>query len=151
MTDVWTSIGVVVAVVAVERHELDRGWTPSSRSSSPRTSSSRVSRSCGDRRSVSWTRRCRRASAQDRGRAGAYRREGIDFHAIRTRAAAGRSFVSMHVLVPGEWTIQRGHDLVEQIEQEIAATDARDCRFTHLEPLEDPISYRDEGLDRTGV
>jgi cation diffusion facilitator family transporter len=77
-----------------------------------------------------------------------YRAEGAEFHAIRTRAAAGRSFVSMHVLVPGAWTVQRGHDLVERIERDVAATSPGTTVFTHLEPREDPTSYGDESLDR---
>ena len=49
----------------------------------------------------------------------AFRARGIEFHALRTRAAAGRSFVSMHVLVPGAWSVQRGHDVVEEIEERV--------------------------------
>jgi divalent metal cation (Fe/Co/Zn/Cd) transporter len=77
-----------------------------------------------------------------------YRAEGAEFHAVRTRAAAGRSFVSMHVLVPGAWSVQRAHDLVERIERDVAATAPGTTVFTHLEPREDPTSYGDEGLDR---
>jgi cation diffusion facilitator family transporter len=77
-----------------------------------------------------------------------FRAQGIEFHALRTRAAAGRSFVSMHVLVPGGWSVQRGHDLVEEIETRVRDTVANATVFTHLEPLEDPVSYGDERLDR---
>jgi cation diffusion facilitator family transporter len=77
-----------------------------------------------------------------------YRAQGIEFHALRTRAAAGRSFVSMHVLVPGAWSVQRGHDAVEEIEEKVRAAVAGATVFTHLEPREDPASYRDERLDR---
>ncbi len=77
-----------------------------------------------------------------------YRAQGLDFHALRTRAAAGRSFVSVHVLVPGGWTVQRGHDAVEEIEARIRAAVPGAVVFTHLEPREDPASYRDERLER---
>ncbi|HSD54380.1 MAG TPA: cation diffusion facilitator family transporter [Burkholderiales bacterium] len=77
-----------------------------------------------------------------------FRAQGIEFHALRTREAAGRSFVSMHVLVPGDWTVQRGHDAVEEIEGLIRAAIPAATVFTHLEPREDPASYRDERLDR---
>jgi cation diffusion facilitator family transporter len=80
----------------------------------------------------------------------AYRAQGLEFHALRTREAAGRSFVSMHVLVPGEWTVQRGHDAVEEIEARIRAAVPAATVFTHLEPREDPASYRDVRLDRRG-
>jgi cation diffusion facilitator family transporter len=77
-----------------------------------------------------------------------FRAQGIEFHALRTREAAGRSFVSMHVLVPGDWTVQRGHDAVEEIEERIRGAIPAATVFTHLEPREDPASYRDERLDR---
>lgn len=79
-----------------------------------------------------------------------YRAQGLDFHALRTREAAGRSFVSVHVLVPGDWTVQRGHDVVEDIEARIRAAVPAATVFTHLEPRDDPASYRDVRLDRRG-
>lgn len=72
----------------------------------------------------------------------------IDFHAIRTRRSASRRFVSFHVLVPGKWSIQRGHDLVERMEERLAQELPQVTAFTHLEPSEDPVSYADVGLDR---
>lgn len=78
-----------------------------------------------------------------------FRSAGVAFHAVRTREAAGRSFVSMHVLVPGGWTVQRGHDVVEEIEARIRGAVPGATVFTHLEPREDPSSYRDERLDRS--
>ena len=77
-----------------------------------------------------------------------FRPQGIEFHALRTRAAAGRSFVSMHVLVPGAWSVQRGHDVVEEIEARVRDAVPSASVFTHIEPLEDPASYQDEPLDR---
>jgi cation diffusion facilitator family transporter len=72
--------------------------------------------------------------------------DGIHFHAVRTRRAGRRRFVSMHVLVPGEWTVQRGHDLAEEIEVELEGLLPGATIFTHLEPIEDPASFRDEGI-----
>jgi cation diffusion facilitator family transporter len=77
-----------------------------------------------------------------------YGQEGIRFHALRTRQAAARRFVSVHVLVPGEWTVQRGHDLLERLEEEVRAALANVVVFTHLEPLEDPASWADERIVR---
>jgi len=65
----------------------------------------------------------------------------VDFHAIRTRRAAALRFADFHVLVPGEWTVQRGHDLIEQIEAALAEQFERLIVSTHLEPSEDPRSY----------
>ncbi len=80
---------------------------------------------------------------------GEYTNQGIQFHAIRTRAAGSRRFVSFHVLVPGEWTVQRGHDLCEEIELAISNALPGAHVITHLEPLEDPLSWADQELDRT--
>ncbi|MDR2636995.1 MAG: cation diffusion facilitator family transporter [Zoogloeaceae bacterium] len=77
-----------------------------------------------------------------------YRAQGLQFHALRTREAGMRAFVSLHVLVPGAWTVQRGHDQVEEIEAAIRRALPRAHVTTHLEPLEDPLSQEDLGLDR---
>ena len=74
------------------------------------------------------------------------RGEGADFHAVRTRVSAARRFADFHVLVPGEWSVQRGHDLVERIEQHIAARLLNVTVVAHLEPLDDPRSYEDGHL-----
>ncbi len=66
----------------------------------------------------------------------------IAYHALRTRYAGARRFMSVHVLVPGEWSVQQGHDLVENIEQQIMTLfDSIDID-THLEPIEDALSWR---------
>jgi cation diffusion facilitator family transporter len=75
-------------------------------------------------------------------------RERVQFHALRTRQAGARRFVSVHVLVPGDWTVQRGHDLLEQIEDDLRAAVANSTVFTHLESIDDPASWRDLELER---
>ncbi|WP_291993522.1 cation diffusion facilitator family transporter [Candidatus Accumulibacter sp. ACC003] len=77
-----------------------------------------------------------------------YRLQGIDFHALRTREAGARSFISLHVLVPGAWTVTRAHQLVEELDREIRRELPHATVFTHIEPLEDPASQEDIGLDR---
>jgi cation diffusion facilitator family transporter len=77
-----------------------------------------------------------------------YGDQGVQFHALRTRSAAARSFVSMHILVPGKWSVQRAHRLAEEIEGEIRRELPQIVVFTHVEPLEDPASWRDSELDR---
>jgi divalent metal cation (Fe/Co/Zn/Cd) transporter len=72
----------------------------------------------------------------------------IRFHALRTRAAGQRRFISMHVLVPGGWTVKRGHDLAEEIENDIARELPQSTFFIHVEPSEDPVSFADQALDR---
>jgi cation diffusion facilitator family transporter len=78
-----------------------------------------------------------------------YEEKGIKFHALRTRASGPRRFISMHVLVPGEWTVQQGHDLSEQIERDLAEALPQSTFFIHIEPSEDPASFADQSLDRT--
>jgi cation diffusion facilitator family transporter len=77
-----------------------------------------------------------------------YAGSGAEFHAIRTRRAGPRRFVSMHVLVPGDWTVQRGHQLLERIEADVRAALADVAVFTHLESLDDPSSFDDVSFDR---
>jgi len=77
-----------------------------------------------------------------------YRRQGSEFHALRTRQAGRQAFISMHVLVPGDWTVQCGHDLLELIEADIRALVPFSHVTTHLEPIEDPVSLVDEILVR---
>ena len=72
----------------------------------------------------------------------------IDFHALRTRQAGARRFMSVHVLVPPEWTVQRGHDEVERIEADLRAAVPGLSVLTHLEPLGDPAADDDIALDR---
>ena len=79
----------------------------------------------------------------DRHRAG-----GLDFHAVRTRQAGARRFMSVHVLVPPDWTVTRGHDEVETIEADLRAALPGLSVLTHLEPLGDPSADDDIDLDR---
>ena len=78
-----------------------------------------------------------------------YTEDGIRYHALRTRQAGARSFISLHVQVPGKWTVQRGHNLLEAIERDIRSTVPMATVETHIEPVEDPRSLMDEPLDRT--
>ena len=77
-----------------------------------------------------------------------YREQGLDFHALRTRQAGSRVFITLHVLVPGQWTVQLGHDWAERIEAGIRGVLPHAHVTTHLEPLEDPLSMVDQELDR---
>jgi cation diffusion facilitator family transporter len=148
LTDVWTSVGVIIGValafltgwlrldaliaLAVAAHILWTGWRL-------------LGESAAGLMDAVWP-------AAERAQLDAilddFRGEGIDFHAIRTRRAGARRFVSFHVLVPGAWSVQRGHDFVERIEARIDTALAPVSVLTHLEPIEDPASHRDQSLDR---
>jgi cation diffusion facilitator family transporter len=77
-----------------------------------------------------------------------YEQSGVQFHALRTRQAGVRKFISVHVLVPGDWTVHRGHELLEHIEDDIRQAVADAVVFTHLESLDDPASWEDQTLER---
>jgi cation diffusion facilitator family transporter len=74
--------------------------------------------------------------------------QGVRYHALRTRQSGARSFVSMHIQVPGDWSVQRGHDLLETIEDQVRHAVPSATVFTHIEPVEDPTSWQDQRLDR---
>lgn len=75
-----------------------------------------------------------------------FRAQGMDFHAVRTRQAGARAFVSLHVLVPAQWTVAQGHDMAHQVDHAIRAALPEASVLTHVEPLGDPASYRDIDL-----
>ena len=77
-----------------------------------------------------------------------YRARGIDFHALRTRQAGARSFVTLHVLVPADWTVAHGHNLAHEVELDIRAALPDAAVLTHVEPLGYPESYQDADFDR---
>lgn len=72
----------------------------------------------------------------------------VTFHAVRTRISGSRKFVSMHVLVPGNWSVHQGHEILEQIELAFHATINNISVITHLEPNDDPRSFEDQYLHR---
>ncbi len=75
--------------------------------------------------------------------------EGVRFHALSTRQAAARRFISVHILVPGDWTVHDAHHIAEDFEADIrSALGGVVTVFTHLEPVEDELSMEDMFLDR---
>jgi len=78
----------------------------------------------------------------------AYRADGLDYHALRTRRAGRLRLVEMHLLVPGEMSVREGHRIADEIEEKIRAQLPGAAVLTHLEPIEDPASYRDDALIR---
>jgi len=73
----------------------------------------------------------------------------LEYHSLLTRQAGQRKFIELHVLVPGQWTIQEGHNMAEKIEKDIRDLfNGPVTVLTHLEPIEDPVSMHDIGIDR---
>jgi cation diffusion facilitator family transporter len=78
-----------------------------------------------------------------------YQQKGVSFHALRTRQAAARRFMSVHMLVPGEWTVHDAHHVAEDFEADIReALGSAVTVLTHMEPVEDELSMEDVFLDR---
>ncbi|MGK2860209.1 MAG: cation diffusion facilitator family transporter [Thermoanaerobaculia bacterium] len=75
-----------------------------------------------------------------------YETEKVRYHALRTRRAGTMRFVTMHVLVPGAWSVKQGHDLVDTIEVELHEALPSISVITHLEPIEDPAAWADQAL-----
>ena len=148
MTDVWTSAGVVLAVGAIAL----TGWLCLDpiialivAANILRTGWQLLSRSTRGLLDAALPAAEQDAIKQVLNR---YESQDIQYHALRTRQAGTRAFISLHVLVPRDWTIQRGHDLLERLERDIRAAVPGAHLFTHLEPQGDPAAWEDIGLDR---
>jgi cation diffusion facilitator family transporter len=150
LTDVWTSAGVIVGVGAV----VATGWLPLDPIVAMLVAANIV-----------WTgaRIVQRSVlglmdtvlpagelAAVRAALDSHLKDGVEYHALRTRQSGARRFVSVHVLVPGAWTVHRGHELLEDIEARIRAAVPNVTALTHLESLDDPASWDDIQLDRPG-
>ncbi|MDR3054105.1 MAG: cation diffusion facilitator family transporter [Zoogloeaceae bacterium] len=148
MTDVWTSVGIIIGVAAVGITGwpwLDPLLALLVAAYIMWTGVSLIYRSASGLMDAALPpeEQARIEAVLD-----AYRAKGIGFHALLTREAGARVFVSVHVLVPGVWTVQRGHDYAEAIEAAIRHEIPYSHVLTHLEPIEDPLSQEDLVLDR---
>ena len=151
LTDVWTSAGVVVGVAAVAM----TGW----QSLDPIVallvaanivwSGYRLVRESVD--GLMDKALPAKEYAALRAVLDAHVETGIQYHALRTRESGARRFVSLHVLVPGDWTVHRGHTLLERIESDIRGVVPNVTVLTHLESLDDPASWDDQTLDRVAT
>jgi cation diffusion facilitator family transporter len=148
MTDVWTSVGVVAGIATVALtgwNTLDPLIALAVAANIIRTGVSLVRSSTSGLMDRALTDE-ELAAIQDVLRK--YANGDVEFHALRTRRAGRRAFVSVHVLVPGTWSVKRGHDLVENVERDLRGVLGPATVFTHLEPREDPASFADTDLDR---
>jgi cation diffusion facilitator family transporter len=143
MTDVWTSVGVVVGVVVVALTGIVRldpviallvglniiwtGWKLLQESAN-----GLMDAALRAEENESIVRVLHDFTTED-----------VTFHGLRTRASGHRGFAELHVLVPGSWSVQRAHDVVERIEQRLAEEVPSVTLSTHIEPVEDPRSYDD--------
>ncbi len=76
------------------------------------------------------------------------KRYGVEFHALLTRQAGARRFISFHLLVPDAWPVDRAHQLSEEIEERVRSLVPNAITFSHIEPISQPASYDDIKLER---
>ena len=148
MTDVWTSGGVLVGVGAVALTNfqwLDPVIALVVAANIIWSGVQLVRQSALGLLDTAWPADERTAVTQI---LDSYSTQKVKYHSLRTRQAGARRFMSVHILVPGAWTVQRGHNLLEEIEAKIRQTTPEVTVLTHLEPLEDPVSFEDRNLDR---
>jgi cation diffusion facilitator family transporter len=149
LADVWTSAGVVVGVAAVALtgwERLDAIVALAVAANIVATGVGLIRRSAGGLMDRALDDTAMQHIREVLARFGS---DDVSFHALRTRQAGRRAFVSLHILVPGGWTVQQGHDLAEQIEQALREKLPYATVFTHIEPAEDPRSFADTALDRS--
>ncbi|HEX6055083.1 MAG TPA: cation diffusion facilitator family transporter [Intrasporangium sp.] len=143
LTDVWTSAGVIVGVLVVGLTGIERldpviaflvglniiwtGWKL-------------IRESTEGLMDVALSKEENRGIAEILAR---FVSKDVHFHALRTRVSGHHRFAEVHVLVPGRWSVQRGHDLVEEVEAAIHEEFADLSITCHLEPAEDPRAYGD--------
>ncbi len=68
----------------------------------------------------------------------AHKEAGLQFHKVQSRQAGARKFVSVHVRVPGDWTVDQGHRTAGRIASDIRQALPEASVTTHLEPLAAP-------------
>jgi cation diffusion facilitator family transporter len=148
MTDVWTSVAVIAGVWLASRTGflwLDPVIAAVVAANILRTGYTLIRRSLLGLLDTSLPEPIRRDINQ---MLNEQRGAGVQYHALRTRQAGRWRFISVHILVPGDWSVQRGHDLLEEIEERIRGIVPDSTVFTHLEPIEDPLSWQDTELKR---
>lgn len=150
LTDVWTSVGVVVgvlivAVTGVERLDpvvaflvgLNIIWT----------GFQLLRESINGLMDQSLP---KEENAQIGAALHAFVDDDVDFHGLRTREAGHRQFAEAHMIVPGAWSVRHSHDLVEHVEAALAEQFPSLQVTVHVEPKEDPRSY-EEGVAEVPV
>jgi len=148
LTDVWTSVGIVIGVGAI----AITGWLILDPLIGIGVALYIVWTGVGVIRRSLWGLMDRALPEGEleniRAVLDPYKAKGMDYHALRTRRAGRRRLVELHLLVPGAMSVHEGHRLAEEIEDRIRAVLPGTAVLTHLEPIEDAASYRDQELFR---
>lgn len=152
MTDVWTSVGVIIGIILVKLtgwlildpiiailvalNIIYIGYKLISRSASGLMDSIIPS---NDLKKITQY----LDSLKD---------EEMEYHSLMTRVAGQRKFIFFHLLVPGDWSVKKGHDCADHIEETIVNMFEGPVTVdTHIEPVDDPVSNIDIGIDRKDI
>lgn len=133
MTDVWTTAGVVLGVglaqwtgqlwldplvaVGVALHILKEGGTLLIRSAN-----GLMDRALSHEK-VARIERLLADTAED----------GCAFHQLRTRAGGAQQFAELNLQVPGDWSVNRAHDMADLAERRLAGMGV--TAIVHIEPI----------------
>jgi cation diffusion facilitator family transporter len=146
LTDVWTTAGVVLALVLVELtgvRQLDSIIALVVAANIVRTAWELIRRSFDglmDHALPQGEQEAVRAAIE------AHLGPGMDYHALRTRLAGSRRFVDFHLLVPGEMTVKEAHALTDRVEEAIQALFPGVEVTVHIEPIEERQAWEDSAL-----
>jgi len=147
MTDVWTSIGVIAGLALA----TITGWTILDplmaflvAANIIRTGFGLVRRSANGLMDASLPEAEQKKVEEVIAK---YRAKNVQFHALRTRESASRRFMSVHLLVPGAWTVHDAHHVAEDFVSDVRAAVGNIAVSTHIEPVEDQLSMEDIDLD----
>jgi cation diffusion facilitator family transporter len=148
LTDVWTSVGVVVGVGAVAL----TGWQRLDPIVALGVAANIIWTGVGIVRRSTAGLMDSALSAEDRTAVQrvlrGHQERGVQFHKTQTRQAGARKFISLHVQVPGGWTVDRGHQLAGRIASDIRQALPDASVITHIEPLVAPTSAGPQGAER---
>jgi cation diffusion facilitator family transporter len=147
MTDVWTSVGIVIGLIVVVTSGWEildpliailvalnitrTGWNLVARSAQGLMDQSLPLEEVADIEQV------------------LKRHQGsfVAYHALRTRKSGPRRFVGLHLLVRGGMSVQESHTLCNNIEADIHNVLNRTVVHIHVEPAEDETAWTDDVLE----
>lgn len=143
MTDVWTSVGVIGGLILVAL----TGWTVLDPIVAILVAVNIIWTAIDLlRRSVNGLMDAALPEAEQKIIASVmekYQEKQVEFHALRTRQAASHRFLSVHMLVPGNWTVHDAHHIAEDFEHDLRVVLGDAIIHTHIEPIDDEISMAD--------
>ncbi len=67
----------------------------------------------------------------------------VAYHGLRSRKSGSFRFVDLHLLTPGSWTVQRAFECIEEIETAISAELKNIRILVNTQPIEDPRAHND--------